>query len=50
MKRVIIEIRKGKPHVISCPNKIEVIFRTPKKRSFRKVMRTWAYRIKTLGR
>lgn len=47
MKRVVIGMRDGEPYVISKPAKVDVIIRTEKRRSFRKVVRTLIYRIKT---
>ncbi|MFJ5716504.1 hypothetical protein [Neobacillus sp. NPDC093127] len=46
MKHVVIEMRKGEPVVVSCPKKIQVIIRKPKKRSFKKRIKTMAYRVK----
>lgn len=49
MKQVIIEVRNGKAVVVSCPKKIEVIIREPKKRSLRKIYRTYLYHLKTMA-
>jgi hypothetical protein len=50
LKQVVIGIKNGKPYVASCPRKIEVIFKVEKKRGFMKIIKTWVYRIRTLGR
>jgi hypothetical protein len=50
MKRVVIGMKNGKPFVVSCPTKIEIVFREEKTRTFRRVLRTWSYNIrKKLG-
>lgn len=49
MKRVIIEMINGKPNVVSCSKGVEVIIKAPKRRKLKKVLKTWVYRIKTLG-
>ena len=48
MRPVVIEIQDGKPVVVSCPKKVQVIIREPKKRTMKKRWRTAVYRIKTL--
>jgi hypothetical protein len=50
VKQVIIGMKNGKPFVVSAPKKIEVIFKEEKRRSVRKIFKTWVYRLKTLGR
>ena len=47
MRPVVIEMVKGKPVVKSCPKKIQVIIREPKKRTLKKRIKTMAYRVKT---
>jgi hypothetical protein len=47
MRPVVIEMVKGKPVVVSCPKKVEVIFRQPKKKSFKKQLKTGIYHIKS---
>jgi hypothetical protein len=47
MRPVVIEMVKGKPVVISCPKKVQVIFLEPKKRSLKKRVNTLAYQIKS---
>jgi hypothetical protein len=47
MKQVVIEMVKGVPVVKSCPRKIKVIIRHPKKRGLKKQLRTVLYHIKT---
>jgi hypothetical protein len=47
MRHVVIEIRKGEPIVVSCPKKIEVIIRKPKKKTLKKHFKTMAYHLKT---
>jgi hypothetical protein len=47
MKQVIIGFKDGKPYVMSSPKKIEIIFKTEKKRTIKKVLRTWLYQFKT---
>lgn len=48
MRQVIIGMKDGKPYVINAPKKVEVIFKEEKrkKRSFKKILRTWSYQIK----
>jgi hypothetical protein len=48
MKRVVIGMKNGKPFVMSCPGKIEVVFKTAPRRSIRKLYRTGLYHIRTL--
>lgn len=48
MKQVIIGMKDGKPYVVSCPKKVEVIFKEEKKPTFKKRLKTLVYRIKTL--
>ncbi|WP_175596784.1 hypothetical protein [Bacillus sp. MRMR6] len=48
MRPVVIEMRKGKPVVISCPKKVQLIIREPKKKSFKKELKTLVYHIKTI--
>jgi hypothetical protein len=51
VKQVVIEVRRGKVHVVSCPTKVQVIIRKPKRRSFKKLYRTFLYHLKAkLGR
>lgn len=47
MKQVVIGMKDGKPYVVSAPKKIEVIFKTEKKPTFKKRWRTLVYRLKT---
>jgi hypothetical protein len=47
MKHVVIEMRKGEPVVVSCPKKVEVIFRKPKKRTLKKRYKTALYYVKS---
>ena len=47
MKHVVIEMRKEGPVVVSCPKKIRVVFRNPKKRSMKKRIKPAAYKIRT---
>lgn len=48
MKTVIVEIGKdGRPYIASCPKKVRVIIKEPKKHGFRKQLRTLAYRTKS---
>jgi hypothetical protein len=49
MKRVVIGIENGKPYVISKTGKVEVVFKTEKRRTFTKVIKTWAYHIRTFA-
>lgn len=46
MRPVIIEMVKGKPVVVSCPRKVQVIIREPKKRSLKKRSKTMIYKVK----
>jgi hypothetical protein len=47
MKQVVIEVKRdGKVVVVSCPTKVEVIIRYPKRRSIRKLLRTALYHIR----
>jgi hypothetical protein len=48
MRHVVIEMRNGEPVVVSCPKKIEVIIRKPKKRTIKKHLKTAIYHIKTI--
>jgi hypothetical protein len=50
MRPVIIEMVNGKPVVVSCPKKVEVIIRYPKKKSFKKQIKTMAYHLKSFMR
>ncbi|WP_157950887.1 hypothetical protein [Peribacillus acanthi] len=47
MRPVVIEMVKGKPVIVSCPKKVQVIIREPKKRGFKKQLRTGLYHVKT---
>jgi hypothetical protein len=47
MRPVVIEMHKGKPVVVSCPKKVQVIIREPKKRSWNKRIKTLIYLVKT---
>jgi hypothetical protein len=47
MKKVIIEMRKGQPVIVSCPKKVEVVFRQPKKKTLQKQYRTALYHVKS---
>ncbi|WP_308636088.1 hypothetical protein [Paenibacillus silvisoli] len=46
MKRVVIGMKNGHPYVISKQGKVEVIIKQPQRRSLKKIMRTFIYRIK----
>jgi hypothetical protein len=47
MRPVVIEIdKKGNYKLISVPKKCQVIVRTPKKKSFKKRIKTMAYHLK----
>ncbi|MDF2650161.1 MAG: hypothetical protein K0Q73_5966 [Paenibacillus sp.] len=48
MRPVVIEMQKGKPVVVSCPKKVQVIFREPKKRTMKKRIKTFVYQVKSL--
>lgn len=48
MKRVVIGMKNGKPYVISCPTKVEVVFREAPRKSIRKLWRTGLYRMRTM--
>jgi hypothetical protein len=48
MRPVIIEMENGRPVVKSCPKKVQVIIREPKKRPLKKRLKTMAYRVKSL--
>jgi hypothetical protein len=48
MRPVVIEMVKGKPVVVSCPKKVQVIFREPKKRTFKKRIKTMVYQMKSI--
>jgi hypothetical protein len=47
MRPVVIEMVKGKPVVISCPKKVQVIIREPKRRPLKKQLKTFAYQVKS---
>jgi hypothetical protein len=47
MRPVVIETVKGKPVVKSCPKKVQVIIREPKKRGLKKGFKTMTYHIKS---
>lgn len=47
MRPVVIEMIKGKPVVVSCPKKVQVIFREPKKKTFKKQIKTMVYQMKS---
>jgi hypothetical protein len=47
MRPVVIEMVKGKPVVVSCPKKVQVIFREPKKKTFKKQIKKMVYQIKS---
>lgn len=47
MRPVIIEMVKGKPVVKSCPKKVQVIIREPKKLTLKKRIKILAYYIRT---
>jgi hypothetical protein len=48
MRPVVIEIdSRGNYKVISCPRKCEVIVRTPKKKTFKKRLKTALYHVKS---
>ncbi|CAG9608076.1 hypothetical protein [Pseudoneobacillus rhizosphaerae] len=47
MRPVVIEMVKGKPIVVSCPKKVQVIIREPKKRSLKKRIKTMVYQVKS---
>lgn len=48
MRKVVIGFdNKGEAYVISAPKKVEVIFKQPQMKSFRKIVRTWSYQIKS---
>lgn len=47
MRPVVIEMKNGKPIVVSCPKKVQVVIREPKKKGFKKQLRTGLYHIKT---
>lgn len=46
MKRVVIGMKDGKPYVISCPTKVEVVFRLDKPKTLRRKWRTLLYQVK----
>lgn len=48
MRPVVIEMVKGKPVVKSCPKKVQVIIREPKKRGLKKWIKAIAYQVKSL--
>lgn len=48
MRPVVIEMRDGKPFVVSCPKKVQVIIREPKKRTMKKRIKTMVYQVKSL--
>lgn len=47
MRQVIIGMKDGKPYVVAAPKKIQVVFKEEKKkpRSFKKILRTWSYKL-----
>jgi hypothetical protein len=47
MRPVVIEMRDGKPVVVSCPRKVQVIIREPKKKTFKKRIKTMVYQMKS---
>jgi hypothetical protein len=48
MRPVVIEIdKKGNYKLISVPKKVQVIIRHPKKKPFKKRIRTLAYQVKS---
>jgi hypothetical protein len=47
MRPVIIEMQNGKPVIVSCPRKVQVIIREPKKRTLKKRIKTLAYQVKS---
>jgi hypothetical protein len=47
MRPVVIEIVKGKPVVVSCPKKVQVIIREPKKKGLKKRLKTLAFQVKS---
>jgi hypothetical protein len=46
MRPVVIEMQNGKPVVVSCPKKVTVIIREPKKRTMKKRWQAAVYRVK----
>jgi hypothetical protein len=54
MKRVIVEVRKGKAYVVHCPKNVEVIVKQQKKlpwhKAIRKLYRKALYQIKRVLR
>lgn len=48
MRRVVIGMKNGKPYVIACPSKVEVVFRETPRKSIRKLWRTCVYHMRTL--
>jgi hypothetical protein len=47
MRPVVIEMVKGKPVVVSCPKKVQVIFRQPKKLGLKKRIKMIVYQVKS---
>lgn len=48
MRPVVIEMRGNKPVVVSCPKKVQVIIREPKKRSLRKRIKAAVYQVRKM--
>lgn len=47
MRKVVIQMQKGKPQVIHCPRNVVVEFKTPKRKGIKKRWRTMIYHLKT---
>jgi hypothetical protein len=47
MRPVVIEMINGEPVIRSKPHKVEVIIRYPKKKTFKKQIKTMFYQIKS---